>query len=89
MHMIGHKTISIDVTKGRFGQMFFVFRMRQFPKRHKKSFIVINVIENVLTVNSSPYAVDFYHKRGFRDTGAETVADGIRFTPMEIRLKKC
>jgi GNAT superfamily N-acetyltransferase len=44
---------------------------------------------DVLTVNSSPYAVGFYHKRGFRDTGAETVADGIRFTPMEIRLKKC
>ena len=44
---------------------------------------------DVLTVNSSPYAVGFYHKRGFRDTDEETIADGIRFTPMELRLKKC
>ncbi len=39
-----------------------------------------------LTVNAAPYAVGFYHKRGFRDLGPETVADGIRFTPMEIKL---
>ncbi len=39
-----------------------------------------------LTVNSSPYAVGFYHKKGFRDTQSETVADGIRFTPMELLL---
>lgn len=41
-----------------------------------------------LTVNSSPYAVSFYHNRGFKDTGTETIADGITFTPMEIRLGK-
>lgn len=40
-----------------------------------------------LTVNASPYAVGFYHKRGFKDLGAETVADGIRFTPMELKLR--
>ena len=39
-----------------------------------------------LTVNSSPYAIDFYHRLGFRDTHKETVADGIKFTPMELRL---
>ncbi len=37
-----------------------------------------------LTVNASPYAVKFYKKRGFRELGAETVADGIRYTPMEL-----
>ena len=36
-----------------------------------------------LTVNASPYAVRFYRKRGFRERGPETTADGIRFTPME------
>ena len=41
-----------------------------------------------LTVNSSPYAVEFYHKKGFKDLQGETVADGIRFTPMELLLKK-
>jgi GNAT superfamily N-acetyltransferase len=40
-----------------------------------------------LTVNAAPYAVGFYHKRGFRDIGPETVADGIRFTPMELKLR--
>ena len=40
-----------------------------------------------LTVNAAPYAVGFYHKRGFRDLGPETVADGIRFTPMELKLR--
>ena len=39
-----------------------------------------------LTVNASPYAIDFYHRLGFRDTHKETVADGIKFTPMELRL---
>ena len=40
-----------------------------------------------LTVNSSPYAIGFYHKIGFRDLQSETEADGIRYTPMELRLK--
>ena len=40
-----------------------------------------------LTVNASPYAVEFYHKKGFKDLQGETVADGIRFTPMELLLK--
>lgn len=35
-----------------------------------------------LTVNSSPYAVGFYHKIGFVDTNLEQMQDGIRFTPM-------
>ena len=39
-----------------------------------------------LTVNSSPYAVEFYHKKGFKNLQGETVADGIRFTPMELLL---
>ena len=39
-----------------------------------------------LTVNASPYAVEFYHKKGFKDLQSETVADGIRFTPMELTL---
>ncbi len=41
-----------------------------------------------LTVNSSPYAVDFYRKRGFKDLGPETTADGIRFTPMELIIDR-
>ena len=41
-----------------------------------------------LTVNASPYAIGFYHKRGFRDVGPETTKDGIRYFPMELNLKE-
>lgn len=36
-----------------------------------------------LTVNSSPYAKDFYHKLGFIDTDDEKKQDGVIFTPMK------
>lgn len=39
--------------------------------------------ENRLTVNSSPYGVDFYHRVGFRDLESQKQQDGIIFTPME------
>lgn len=37
----------------------------------------------VITVNSSPYGVPFYHALGFSDTDTEQQKDGIRFTPMK------
>ena len=40
-----------------------------------------------ITVNSSPYAKDFYHKLGFTDTGFEQMQNGIRFIPMIYSLK--
>ena len=39
-----------------------------------------------LTVNSSPYATEFYHKIGFTDLDREKTTDGIRYTPMSIEL---
>ena len=39
-----------------------------------------------VTVNSSPYAVDFYHKIGFVNITDEVEKDGIRFTPMRLNL---
>lgn len=40
-----------------------------------------------ITVNSSPFAVMFYHEMGFEDTGVVEVNDGISFTPMEMHFK--
>ena len=37
-----------------------------------------------ITVNASPYAKEFYHRLGFKDTGKEDEIDGIRFTPMKM-----
>jgi GNAT superfamily N-acetyltransferase len=42
--------------------------------------------ERRVTVNAAPYSVEFYHRIGFRDMGPEALADGIRYTPMEIRF---
>ncbi len=36
-----------------------------------------------MTVNSSPYAVEIYHKLGFVDVGTEQTVNGLRFTPMK------
>lgn len=41
---------------------------------------------DTITVNAAPFAVDFYHKLGFTDTGAETTQNGIIFTPMQRKI---
>lgn len=41
-----------------------------------------------MTVNSSPYAVGFYHRLGFIDTDSEKTVNGIRFTPMAYSVKQ-
>jgi ribosomal protein S18 acetylase RimI-like enzyme len=40
-----------------------------------------------LTVNSAPYAIGFYHRLGFVDTGELQMNDGIYYTPMEMSIK--
>ncbi len=39
-----------------------------------------------ITVNASPFAIPFYHKIGFEDTGKEQIVDGIKFTPMKLEM---
>lgn len=36
-----------------------------------------------ITLNSSPYAVPFYHRFGFVDTDKQLLTDGIKYTPMK------
>lgn len=40
-----------------------------------------------ITVNSSPFAIDFYHKYGFEDLDELTIKDGIVYVPMALNLK--
>jgi GNAT superfamily N-acetyltransferase len=40
------------------------------------------------TVNSSPFAVSFYEKMGFRRTGPEQFMRGMRVTPMRLELAR-
>lgn len=41
-----------------------------------------------VTVHSSPYAEAAYHRMGFRPSGKATSDHGIRYTSMELSLKK-
>lgn len=50
-------------------------------------YLLTEVGKDSTTVNSSPYAVGFYHKLGFVDTDVELTKDGIRYTPMTCTLK--
>lgn len=43
---------------------------------------------DVLTVNSSPYAVNFYRRLGFVPNSAEQLTNGIRYTPMAYTKHK-
>ena len=39
-----------------------------------------------ITVNSSPYAIEFYHKLKFIDTSKEQTVNGIIYTPMKLNM---
>lgn len=41
-----------------------------------------------MTVNSSPFAVPIYHHLGFTALKPEQVTNGLRYTPMECKLKQ-
>ena len=41
-----------------------------------------------ITVNSSPYAIEFYHNYGFEDLSELQESDGIVFLPMVLYVKK-
>lgn len=40
-----------------------------------------------ITVNSSPYAREAYHRLGFVDTDTDQTVNGIRFVPMKYQMK--
>lgn len=49
-------------------------------------YVLKNSSADVITVNSSPFAVAVYRKLGFKDTDIEQTANGIRYTPMKRKL---
>ena len=61
---------------------------RQGIGRKLWEYLLANSSSEVITVNSSPYAVDVYHKLGFSNVSSEQVVDGIKFTPMELKIEK-
>ncbi len=39
-----------------------------------------------ITVNASPYGLPFYYKIGFKPLDDEQLTNGIRYTPMKLRI---
>ncbi len=64
--------------------LFFV--RKEFHKQGMGRALFQFVLEQTgyrrVTVNSSPYAQEFYRKLGFIPTAAEQITNGIRFIPM-------
>ena len=56
---------------------------RQGIGRKLWEYLLENSKSEVITVNSSPYAVPVYHRLGFVDTETEQLSDGMRYTPMK------
>lgn len=75
--------------------LLFVKKQYQRQGVAKKLFAMIRSIcekkeleKKVITVNSSPYAVEVYRCLGFQPLAEEQTKDGIRFTPMKYRMEE-
>ena len=54
--------------------------------QYLENYLLTELQASRVTVNASPYGVDFYHRLGFRDLHPEQRKDGIIYTPMEFVL---
>ena len=54
--------------------------------QYLENYLLTELQASRVTVNASPYGVDFYHRLGFRDLHPEQRRDGIIYTPMEFVL---
>ena len=67
--------------------LFFVHGKYHRKGIGRKLFEVVlkNSTLELITVNSSPYATEIYHKLGFVDTDIEQTKEGMRFKPMKYQ----
>lgn len=82
----GNDILGVIATKneGRHITLFFVegSHQRQGIGRMLFDIVLENCPADIITVNSSPFAVEVYHHLGFMDTDLEQTTEGIRYTPM-------
>ena len=85
------KIIGVIATRNKGNHITLFFVEGKYHKKGigKKLFekVLKNATSKVITVNSSVYAVEVYHKLGFIDDDTEKVDNGIRFTPMKLILR--
>lgn len=51
-----------------------------------KKYVQTHTAQQIITVNSSPYAQPVYERLGFTAQGDEKTVNGITFIPMELKL---
>lgn len=75
------------ISEGGHIALFFVDRKyhRQGIGRKLFEAVLRNSVSEIITVHSSPYARQIYHKLGFTDTDVEQIKDGIRYIPMKYQ----
>ena len=83
----GEQLVGMLATRGEDGAhiaLFFVDAAFQGRKIGRALFEAAqrNCRSDIMSVNSSPYAVHIYERLGFTAVCDEQVTDGIRFTPM-------
>lgn len=54
--------------------------------QYMSNYLLSEMQASRVTVNASPYGVEFYHRLGFRDLRPQEKKDGIIYTPMEFVL---
>lgn len=72
--------------EGKHISLFFVHSKYHRKGIGRKLFeaILEESTADIITVNSSPYALEVYHKLGFVDVSEELMMKGIRYTPMRF-----
>lgn len=55
--------------------------------QYVSNYVIQEEGHDFITVNAAPYAVGFYHRVGFVDTGVRQFNDGIWYTPMKKSVK--
>ncbi|MGN0573501.1 MAG: GNAT family N-acetyltransferase [Acutalibacteraceae bacterium] len=84
------KTVGVIATRngGTHIALFFVDGKYQRQGIGKELFKTVckECNADIITVNSSPFAVPIYQKLGFCKTDEEQTVNGLRFTPMEYKV---
>ena len=89
-----NKIIGVIATSKKPCHINMLFVDREYHKQGIASRLFNKALEHYkanteyseMTVNSSPYAQDFYRKIGFKDTDKEKTINGIRFIPMKYEF---
>ena len=91
---VNEKLAGVIATRNK-SHICMLFVCREYHKRGIAKSLFQSVLQHVkkyeytaqITVNSSIYAKDVYHRLGFIDLGEEQTINGIRFIPMTYSLR--